>query len=145
MLAIDLLLTLLGMVLLTAPHELLAYAGEQWLDTGIGTMAAALLDAGQEALTAVNGIVLGALSYIATTLFYYDLRVRKEAFDLEHAATSAAPEHAGTSRVTAAPEDHPKDTLASRNTGDADTVFSTSARERIMWNRGRRRRTRQSE
>jgi hypothetical protein len=31
----------------------------------------------------VTGTLVGSLYYIVATLFYYDLRVRKEAFDLE--------------------------------------------------------------
>lgn len=50
-----------------------------------------------QVLTTLGGILFGPVTAIALTLAYYDQRVRKEAFDIEHmmalmAATNAAPD-----------------------------------------------------
>jgi len=74
------------------------------LDTGLGFVGLAaspkmlnqqVLD---QVLTTLGGIVFGPVTAIALTLAYYDQRVRKEAFDIEHmmalmvATGNAAPE-----------------------------------------------------
>ena len=54
----------------------------------------------QEFLTTVGGVLFGPITAIALTLVYYDQRVRKEAFDIEHMmAMMSAPENlaSGTS------------------------------------------------
>jgi len=54
----------------------------------------------QELLSTVGGVLFGPITAIALTLVYYDQRVRKEAFDIEHMmAMMSAPENlaSGTS------------------------------------------------
>jgi flagellar biosynthesis protein FliR len=54
----------------------------------------------QELLSTVGGVLFGPITAIALTLVYYDQRVRKEAFDIEHMmAMMSTPENlaSGTS------------------------------------------------
>jgi uncharacterized membrane protein YraQ (UPF0718 family) len=42
----------------------------------------------QQAASAVVGVFVGPVTYIAVTLLYYDVRIRKEGFDIEMLAQS---------------------------------------------------------
>jgi hypothetical protein len=54
-----------------------------------------------QVLTTLGGIVFGPITAIALTLAYYDQRVRKEAFDIEHMMALMAASDNPTSGTTA--------------------------------------------
>ena len=54
-----------------------------------GTTGALVVQAGNAVFGALGETLFGAIAYIAITLFYYDLRIRKEAFDLQQRAQYA--------------------------------------------------------
>ncbi len=51
-------------------------------------------------LTFIPGVLVGPIGTIAFSLMYYNLRVRKEAFDLQHLMVALGP---GSGPVAAAP------------------------------------------
>jgi hypothetical protein len=54
-----------------------------------GTTGVLVVQAGNAVFGALGETLFGAIAYIAITLFYYDLRIRKEAFDLQQRAQYA--------------------------------------------------------
>jgi hypothetical protein len=75
---------LLGLITGIVSGVLSAVAGAPI--TSFGTSGSQL--AAQAVVTAVVGILVAPLVLIASTIYYYDLRIRKEAFDLEMLAES---------------------------------------------------------
>jgi len=55
----------------------------------VGPTGQLLVQAGNTVFGALGETLFGAIVYITITLFYYDLRIRKEAFDLQQRADYA--------------------------------------------------------
>jgi hypothetical protein len=90
-LGVLLLLGLLGWVLTSVPAGLVGVLGAlaselvpggRWLETAFSLLSTLV--------SALTGALFAPLGFIASTVLYYELRVRKEAFDLERLAGQAA-------------------------------------------------------
>jgi hypothetical protein len=92
LLACSLLIGLLTAILVSIPSGLFAMvAGIVVALSGGGLAATIAMQIGNAFFQALGQTLFGAITYILMTLLYYDLRVRKEAFDLEQRAYQAEP------------------------------------------------------
>jgi hypothetical protein len=96
-LGVLLLLSVLGWVLNSVPAGLVGalsavvsdlLPSADWLTAAFNLLSALV--------SAVTGALFAPLGYIASTVLYYELRVRKEAFDLERLAERTAAEPGDT-------------------------------------------------
>jgi hypothetical protein len=84
LLACVLLIGLITALLVSIPTGLFGFLAGIWLvATGGSDTAMLVSQIGNVVFNAAGQTLFGAIGYITTTLLYYDLRVRKEAFDLE--------------------------------------------------------------
>lgn len=89
----SILIGLIVAILVSIPSGLFAFAsGIVMAISGGGVAAAIGVQIGNAFFQAVGQTLFGAITYILMTLLYYDLRVRKEAFDLEQRAGPAEPQ-----------------------------------------------------
>lgn len=67
------------------PYYLFGGAVQVWNELNQGSQVPLLaLQIGESFFSLLGEVLFSAIGYITTTLLYYDLRVRKEGFDLEH-------------------------------------------------------------
>jgi hypothetical protein len=78
------LILLIYYLLISIPSGLFGFvAGMLAVVNGATPGAMALVQAGNVLFSAIGQTLFGSILYILSTLLYYDLRIRKEAFDLE--------------------------------------------------------------
>jgi hypothetical protein len=88
LLACQTLVSLLAWVLIATPGLLFEAAVWAWRELGPGGEAVLLaLQVGNTVCQALGHVLFDVLGIITATLLYYDLRIRDEAFDLEHRAS----------------------------------------------------------
>jgi hypothetical protein len=86
------LLLLIYYLLVSIPSGFFAFiAGFAAVATGGNQGVMALVQAGNVLFSAIGQVFFGSVLYITATILYYDLRVRKEAFDLEQRLPSDVP------------------------------------------------------
>ena len=78
----------LGGLLLMVPSMALSFVGQMMGPEGVQSTAANVTN---DLITALLQILIYPFLYVVTTVLYYDLRVRKEGFDLEMLASSLQP------------------------------------------------------
>jgi hypothetical protein len=84
LLACTLLIGLITAVLVSVPAGLFGFIGGiVAVATGGSPAALTMVQVGNVVFQALGQTLFGAIAYITTTLLYYDLRIRKEAFDLQ--------------------------------------------------------------
>jgi hypothetical protein len=82
--AVFLVVGLLVTALAATPELIFGLLVGFWNDMNpTGQIPEPVVLAGETLVTTIGHVLFGALSFIVSTLLYYDLRVRKEAFDLE--------------------------------------------------------------
>jgi hypothetical protein len=92
LLACWVLIFLIYYLLVSIPSGLFAFiAGFVAVASSNNSGAMVLVQAGNVLFSAIGQIFFGAVLYITSTVLYYDLRVRKEAFDLEQRLPSDVP------------------------------------------------------
>jgi hypothetical protein len=86
------LIFLIYYLLVSIPSGFFAFlAGFAAVASGTNTGVMALVQAGNVLFSAIGQVFFGSVLYITATVLYYDLRVRKEAFDLEQRLPSDVP------------------------------------------------------
>jgi hypothetical protein len=86
------LIFLIYYLLVSIPSGFFAFiAGFAAVATGGNQGAMVLVQAGNVLFSAIGQVFFGSVLYITATILYYDLRVRKEAFDLEQRLPTDVP------------------------------------------------------